>query len=359
MRRTKVLIIGGAGIAGQSIVDCLRSYHDICDLYIASRSIHKGPSRGITGLRLDIHDVRAVKVAIRQFDIIVLALGPFSEVGKEIYIQCLKSRVICIDINDDYQHCKCLLELGSLTKEYQGTILTGMGLCPGMTTYMLGKAVERLGEAATDAHLRIYFGAGISSGKASITNMFNAFKDEAQVLFAGEVRKKKDVQNKREKTFTFDEAHSNLPLVYFSSPEIATLRRSDSFKAIQNFDSAFHLQHLPMSMVFWLKRSAIVRKVIIKMVGAQQKKLGNNTKNEKSVIVNASVHGLEKEVTCSLYSDSSYRLTGVFCASIIVLLIRETLSIPAGVYAYEDLEMDLRALEEVLKENNISISVKE
>ena len=42
MSKKKVLVIGGTGIAGQFITDYLLHYHDICELFIASRGIHKG-----------------------------------------------------------------------------------------------------------------------------------------------------------------------------------------------------------------------------------------------------------------------------------------------------------------------------
>ena len=358
MRRKKVLIVGGAGIAGQAIVEALMCHGEICDLYVASRGFYEIQNRGITSLRLDIHDAEAMRGAIRQFDVVVLALGPFSEVGTDVYVECLRHGIVCIDINDDYRHCRRVLEIGETTSGGQGTILTGMGLCPGMTSYMLAKAVEHLGEQPRDAHLRIYFGAGVASGRASIANMFNAFKDEVQVLSAGEIRNSRDVRNGLKNTFTFDETHSDLPLVYFSSPEIVTIHRSARFVSIRNFDSAFHLQHLPMWLVFLLRRSAMVRRMVIKMAGAQQGNRDDDARNEKAVIVDASVRGQERMASCSLRSDSSYRLTGVFCASMLVLLIRGGLSVGSGVYCFEDLDVGLDALDDLLSEYEVNVSVK-
>lgn len=39
MSKKKVLVIGGTGIAGQFITDYLLHYHDICELFIASRGL--------------------------------------------------------------------------------------------------------------------------------------------------------------------------------------------------------------------------------------------------------------------------------------------------------------------------------
>lgn len=38
---------------------------------------------------MDIHDTQNIESVIKQFDIIILALGPFSCVGTDIYTICL------------------------------------------------------------------------------------------------------------------------------------------------------------------------------------------------------------------------------------------------------------------------------
>src|SRR3712207_7516252 len=50
-------------------------------------------------------------------------------------------------------------------------------------------------------------------------------------------------------TFSFDSFHTHLPLIYFSSPEVKTIRRADRLRVLRNFDCAFHLQNLPMGIV--------------------------------------------------------------------------------------------------------------
>lgn len=102
MSKKKVLVIGGTGIAGQFITDYLLHYHDICELFIASRGIHKISEKKVKFIKMDIHDTQNIESVIKQFDIIILALGPFSCVGTDIYTICLRNHVICVDINDDY-----------------------------------------------------------------------------------------------------------------------------------------------------------------------------------------------------------------------------------------------------------------
>ena len=98
MSKKKVLVIGGTGIAGQFITDYLLHYHDICELFIASRGIHKISEKKVKFIKMDIHDTQNIESVIKQFDIIILALGPFSCVGTDIYTICLRNHVICVDI---------------------------------------------------------------------------------------------------------------------------------------------------------------------------------------------------------------------------------------------------------------------
>lgn len=94
---------------------------------------------------MDIHDTQNIESVIKQFDIIILALGPFSCVGTDIYTICLRNHVICVDINDDYGHSGRVLEIKNENiTNFRGTIFTGMGLCPGLTTFMLEYAAEQL-----------------------------------------------------------------------------------------------------------------------------------------------------------------------------------------------------------------------
>ena len=58
------------------------------------------------------------------------------------------------------------------------------------------------------------------------------------------------------------------------------------------------------------------------MVNKQQGQLEKNEKNEKSVIVCTYVRNQNSIVKCLLHSDSSFRLTGVFCAVIVLSIIK-------------------------------------
>ena len=68
MSKKKVLVIGGTGIAGQFITDYLLHYHEICELFIASRGIHKISEKKVKFIKMDIHDTQNIESVIKQFD---------------------------------------------------------------------------------------------------------------------------------------------------------------------------------------------------------------------------------------------------------------------------------------------------
>lgn len=359
MSRKKVLVVGGTGVAGRFIVDYLLRDPEVCELSVSSRGIHEPSDKRVRFIKMDIHDEEALNAVICQFDIVILALGPFSSVGMDVYRVCLRNHVICIDINDDYKHAECLLDLKDRdAADFRGTIFTGMGLCPGLTTFMLEYAAEHLSEPASDAYLRIYFGAGVASGKASIANMFEGFKEDIRVISDGTIKKMNPGRHPWNRTFSFDSVHTYKPLIYFSSPEVKTIRRADCLKALRNFNCAFHLQNLPMGIVPLLKRSSLVRRLICNMVSKQQDRLEENARNEKAVIAYASVKNRTSTVKCFLHSDSSFRLTGVFCATIVLLIIKGRIPVAPGVFPFEEVDVDLQLLKDTLESSDIHVSIK-
>ena len=190
MWQKKVLIIGGSGIAGRAILNVLSEYRTLCSLSIAARNYSSEFGDVANFIQLDIYDSLALEKIIKSFDIVVIAAGPFHKINLDIYRICLESKIVCIDINDNILHYERLMNFKKeFINPYHGTILSGMGLCPGLTTFMLEFLAEQLEGFATEAYSRIFFGAGVVSGKASIDNFFESFSRDALVLSDGFIKK--------------------------------------------------------------------------------------------------------------------------------------------------------------------------
>ncbi|HCC51066.1 MAG TPA: hypothetical protein DEQ30_02655 [Porphyromonadaceae bacterium] len=356
--KKKILIIGGTGIAGKCILEYLSSFPHLCEITTGSRG-NQMIDKKIEHVMIDISKAKEYESVIKQFDIIILASGPFSNAGTEIYKLCLKYDVICIDINDDYTHCESVLEIKNKEEFSQkGTVFTGMGLCPGLTTYMLKYAALHLGESPLEAQLRIYFGAGVASGIASINNMFEGFKHDPFILTNRNHQRVNTSRYQKGVTFTFDGKHQNMPLIFFSSPEVLTLRQDPLFYRLLDFDAAFHLQHFSKGLAPILRYSSKMRKWFCKLALKKQNQLDRNSMNEKSVLISTIVKGENSCKKSSLQFESSFKLTGIFSTIITILVLEGKIPICPGIFCLEDISIDLKLINEKLKKFGVNIFIK-
>lgn len=357
MQKSKVLLIGGTGVAGKCILNHLSNFFHLCDITIASRGVIPSESHpDVAYMKLDLFQANECEDSLKMFDIIILALGPFFSVGLEVYRICLKNGIVCIDINDEYEHLEKLSVLSSMSPSNpQGRVLTGMGLCPGLTSLMLHIAAIEFMDTTLEAGVRLYFGAGVRSGKASIDNMFHAFRNRLIVLSQGQSLVVKPGKYKRSTKFSFDPEHQKVSLTYFSSPEVATLRHNQTFKNLKDFDAAFHLQNFPKWLIYLSRKYVWVNNWCRNMAYKQQQDLADNKWNERIVLVNVQVaDGINKR-RISLTATSSFELTGAFCAAIVVMLLRGQISMNSVVSSFDDLSLDLTVLQSLLQSFGLNI----
>lgn len=358
MRQKKVLIIGGTGIAGMSILNVLSEYRTLCSLSIAARKFSGEFGKVANFIQLDIFDTLALEKIIKPFDIVVIAAGPFHKINLDIYRICLESNIVCIDINDNILHYERLMSFKKeLINPYHGTVLTGMGLCPGLTTFMLEFLAGQLEGIATEAYIRIFFGAGVISGKASIDNFFESFSRDALVISDGCI-KKSSSRRFYQKNFSFDASHEDLPLLFFTSSEILSLPQALSFKQLKTFDSAFCLQDFPKGFVPLLRHSSFARRILCQMTKNNQHKFTESKEKERTVIVNLTVRNERCQKNCILRSDSSFRLTGIFCAAMVLSVINGCVRLTPGVFSFEHLEKKMLSLYDFLCDHGLEIFIE-
>jgi Saccharopine dehydrogenase and related proteins len=355
----KILLIGGTGIAGRCILDYLKSSDLPVEIDVASRGNYKLPD-SIGQIRLDVTDQKELRKAVGNYEMVIVATGPFKKYGASIHKACVENKVCCIDINDELSACEQVFELREQALENQTGIYTGMGLAPGLTTFLLQLSAERLSGPVTEAGLRICFGAGVRSGKGSIENIFSNFGKYIRVIRNNKPVTVNASRQEKNSTFTFDPDHADLPLYYYSAPETYTLFLSPRFKHIQRYDAAFYLQNLPAGLVRFLRSVKVFKKPICRSISNavynQQYKVSETPENEKLVIVKTFVRDSESTVTCTITHPSSFELTAAFCAIVTEYVLLN--GSKPGVFSFEMLSPDSDQLVEALKKKGITISVE-
>ena len=350
----KILLVGGTGIAGEIIYKHLSNLS--VDIYIASRNVVIS-ERGRQFITLDINQIETYKDVIKQYDIIIVAAGPFRDINIDFYKFCALNNIICVDINDDYNFCNKMLKLNdTLGIKVTGSIISGLGLAPGLTTFMLKYGAEKLTQNPTKSKIRIFFGSGVVSGKASIKNMFDAFAESAYIMCDNIIRHCKSSDKQKDKCFTFSSIRKNKQLIFYSALELMTIKKDKLFRDLTDINGAFHLQNFPMLIIPFLKRSKFLRQELTNITINKQNSL-NSVNSDESVFVSCVVEHGEERVKCSVNYASSFELTAIFCVIIIKLILNGKITLRSGILSFEDLTVESYLIIDELLKYKIRIKI--
>ncbi|TAJ12666.1 hypothetical protein DMA11_11730 [Marinilabiliaceae bacterium JC017] len=353
-----LLIIGGTGTAGRLIANYFETNSFPVKIDIAARGItNPNTSNGI--IKLDANKPEKLKGKLSNYDLVILAIGPFEKFGARIHEICLQEKVDCIDINDDPDACQSIFKLAN--HSLHSSVYTGMGLSPGLSTLLLKVVVSKLNDQTHRAGIRLYFGAAVQSGKASIYTMFSnirkqvALKKNNKTVYAS--GKKMDLSEQ----YTFNEALNKLPLVFYSSPEVFTSQKCPLLKNIDQIDFAFHLQNCPPSLVRFLRGIKWFRKSIVQWltntVYKNQTKLSEEPGNNQLVIAQAFAENETHRVSASLSHSSSFDLTAMFCFIIAKKVLNKEIDNKPGIYSFDHLDIDFTNLMDNLNDLGLHINV--
>ena len=182
----RVVVIGGTGESGRRILRVLRARHPQLQLCCAARRPrpHELPA-GVASATLDMRDSEAALALLCQFDLAIIALGPMDAFGAAPHALCLQAGIDCIDINDSLASAEAILALDGEARRAGRTILTGMGLAPGLSGLLLMKLAREQASPAGVYRSRFYAGAAYGGGETSPYAILDSFKPDIEVLRQG------------------------------------------------------------------------------------------------------------------------------------------------------------------------------
>lgn len=175
----KILVIGGTGATGRLVRDRLTA----AGLEADHSSRGPGSEPGHVRLDLDGPPAEAVDLLAR-YDWAVACLGPFEVLGDRLHRACLAAGTGLVDVNDGIAVHRRIGELDRAARDAGVRLLTGFGLCPGLSTAQLHLA----GRAVADprrAETRLRIAGGQASGPAAVRSMFRTMREPHRTLRDG------------------------------------------------------------------------------------------------------------------------------------------------------------------------------
>ncbi|MGV9870587.1 saccharopine dehydrogenase family protein [Rhodococcus koreensis] len=147
----KVVIIGGAGGMGRTVVNTVATFPEVTEVVVLDRDLARaervaaeaGPTSKAIAFDADRDDLVEL---LRGADAAVSTLGPFTKFGRLTLTAAIAAGVHYVDIMDDWEPTLEALELHAEAEKAGRTALVGMGVSPGVTNVLARRAAAGLDE---------------------------------------------------------------------------------------------------------------------------------------------------------------------------------------------------------------------
>jgi saccharopine dehydrogenase-like NADP-dependent oxidoreductase len=181
----KILAIGGCGSMARYALKAAQNFDAIDEIIIADINEESAASfaatlnNKVSAVRLDVSDNQALKLAMKNINIVVNTCGPFFKFGEPILSSAIDSGCHYLDICDDWEPTIEMMKLDSKAKSAGISATIGLGASPGLTNLMALIAIREL-----DKVTKVYTGWDV--GAATIDETAKQQSTNAAMLHAVE-----------------------------------------------------------------------------------------------------------------------------------------------------------------------------
>lgn len=188
---SKVIVLGGCGAVGSVAVRTLAT-HDafeevvIGDIDFASAQ-ELAKELGVAAVRVDAGDAASVREAVSGCDVVLNCTGPFYKFVETTLSAVIEAGVDYVDVCDDVDVTKTVLDMHDRAREAGVSALIGMGSSPGVTNLLARFASEML--LATTEAVDIYHAHGGEpvEGEGVIAHRFHCMSIDVPMYLDGKL----------------------------------------------------------------------------------------------------------------------------------------------------------------------------
>ncbi|KAL3653335.1 hypothetical protein CASFOL_003016 [Castilleja foliolosa] len=197
VRESRVLIIGGAGVAGRNTAVALSKFCPHLQIIIGGRNRDKG-ARVVSTLggnsefaHVDIQDFKSLESSMTDVDVVVHAAGPFEYADSKVLEAAIQSKTAYIDICDHAGYAR-QAKSNYMNKAIAAGVpaITNAGVNPGVSNLMAATLIDKSQRESKGQPERLrynYFTAGSGgAGPGVLATSFYLIADEAVTYKNGE-----------------------------------------------------------------------------------------------------------------------------------------------------------------------------
>ncbi len=189
----KVVVLGGAGGIGSVAVSALATMNDFGEIVVAdvreeaAREVAaKVGDERLVARGFDATSAESLAGVLEGHDVVCNCVGPFYRFGPPILEAAIEAGVDYVDVCDDLEPTRTMLELDGKAKERGVKALVGMGNSPGLANVFVKMVADNFLDEVHAAHIMHIHGGEPTEGPAVIKHRIKAMVDPVPLYVDGD-----------------------------------------------------------------------------------------------------------------------------------------------------------------------------
>lgn len=190
---SRIVVIGGCGIVGSVAVRALASFDDFDEIIIADineegarQRAEEIDSESCSALVVDAGNPDSTKKAVKGADVVLNCCGPFYKYGPMVLRAVIEAGIDYVDVCDDFDATKKLLEMDENAKNAGITALTGMGSSPGVANLLAKFCADHMLDEVDSIDILHAHGGEPNEGPAVVAHRIHSMLADIPMYLDGE-----------------------------------------------------------------------------------------------------------------------------------------------------------------------------
>ncbi|MHA1924302.1 MAG: saccharopine dehydrogenase family protein [Candidatus Thorarchaeota archaeon] len=188
----RIVVIGGCGTVGSIAVKTLAAYDDFSEIIVADLDYEGAQTCAqevdedrCSAILVDATDPSNIKEVIKGADIVLNVCGPFYKLGPIVLKAVIEEGINYVDVCDDFDATKILLEMDDAAKKADIIALTGMGGSPGIANLLAKFCADVMLDEVDAIDILHVHGGDIREGPAVIAHRIHSMLADIPMYLDG------------------------------------------------------------------------------------------------------------------------------------------------------------------------------
>jgi saccharopine dehydrogenase (NAD+, L-lysine-forming) len=254
-----IVVLGGAGGVGRVAVEALTLIDEVDEVVVvdaradaAEQVAHELSGANIRAASVDVTDTPALVALLRDADadVVLNCVGPFYRFGPPTLRAAIEAGIGYVDICDDLDATRALLDLDGEARAAGISALIGMGNSPGLANIFVRMCADLLLDEVRSADIMHVHGGEPSEGAAVLKHRIHAMVNDVPLFVDGEMIAVRQLEESGER-FVRHEDFPGIgphPVYPYPHPETITLPKAfPTLRRATNLGSVYPLPYFALT----------------------------------------------------------------------------------------------------------------